>query len=55
MHSSLYEEIQGMKNRLDDLLLNPEFFTRIITDAMEKLLAARDQETKQFLNTILGE
>ena len=54
MHTSLFEEIQAMNARLDNLL-NPEFFTRIITDAMEKLLDARDQDNKLFLNTVLGE
>ena len=54
MHTSLFEEIQTMNVRLDNLL-NPEFFTRIITDAMEKLLDARDQDNKLFLNTVLGE
>ena len=54
MHTSLFDEIQAMNARLDNLL-NPEFFTRIITDAMEKLLDARDQDNKLFLNTVLGE
>ena len=54
MHTSLFEEIQATNVRLDNLL-NPEFFTRIITDALDKLLAARDQETKQFLTTIVGD
>ena len=54
MHTSLFDEIQATNVRLDNLL-NPEFFTRIITDALDKLLAARDQETKQFLTTILGD
>ena len=54
MNKSLFDEIQAMNARLDNLL-NPEFFTRIITDAMEKLLDARDQDNKLFLNTVLGE
>ena len=52
MHKSLYDEIQGMHTKLDDLL-NPDFFTKIITDTMNNLLDVREQEQKLFLTNKL--
>ena len=48
MQTSLYDEIQGMNIKLDNLL-NPDFFTKIITDSMDKVLDLKEQEHKLFL------
>lgn len=43
-----------MNNKLD-ILLNPDFFAKVITDTMEVLLDVRDQEHELFISAKFGE